>query len=641
VDAEEAPVGVTSPSGLTIAGRRAGAVALALLPVALWCLTQRYRGLIGDAELYSLQALSRIDTSLSRDVFLSSASQDRFTVFSPLYAAVIRILGLRAAALSLLLLFKLCFYGSAWAVARRFSDTRMALLATALLIAAPNEYGAYHVFRVSENMLTARTAAEALSMAGLCFYVYGRRGLAIAVTAFALLVHALMALPMLLLLLTARAGVRARIWCALTLVLLILCAASVAAFMPRWAPGFLSVMDASWVEMVRERSQFVFLQLWRTEDWATNIRPLISLMLSLLVLRESRITAVLAGALIVGSAGLAIAFIASGIGPVAILLQGQAWRWVWVPATIGLLVLAPAVSRLWREDECGRLCAVLLLGSFMVSIDESVFCAGGALSLWLARRHITVRAAPYLRGVAIALGTLVLGHVAISGFWSLHPRASGGSAGGLLHDAHALLELDGMPFLLAFLGGCLILRNRSLTVRTFAAVALGVAILLAAPSALVDSHAEGSSGQIKEFSDWRRAIPPGENVFVTSAYYSAAFIWFTLQRPSYLTVDQSSGVIFSRATAMEIRRRSEILLPLEQPSWRLMSNRASQRGKFDPHLAPLTRDRLIQICRDATLNFVVAREDVGFEPLPHRSSDAWNGWNLYNCRRVSSRKDLK
>ena len=119
-------------------------------------------------------------------------------------------------------------------------------------------------------------------------------------------------------------------------------------------------------------------------------------------------------------------------------------------------------------------------------------------------------------------------------------------------------------------------------------------------------------------------------------YYSAGFTWFTLQRPSYLTVDQSSGVIFSRDTAAEIRRRSQILVPMEQPDWRLLSNRAAHGGKFDAQILPLTRERLLLICKDPALNFVVAKEDVGFEPLRHRSPGAWNGWNLYDCSRVNS-----
>ena len=149
-----------SRASLPIVHRAACGAALTLLPVALWCVTHRYRGLIGDSELYALQALARIDSSLARDVFLSAASQDRYTVFSPVYSSFIRILGLPTAAISLLVVLKVCFYVAAWAVVRKLGDSGVAFLSVALLVAAPTEYGAYHVFSVSEDMLTARSAAE-------------------------------------------------------------------------------------------------------------------------------------------------------------------------------------------------------------------------------------------------------------------------------------------------------------------------------------------------------------------------------------------------------------------------------------------------------------------------------------------------
>jgi hypothetical protein len=624
-----------APSKLFAARHVLCRAAFFLLPVALWCLTHRYRGLIGDAELYALQALSRTDASLAGDVFLRSASQDRYTVFSPFYAFFMRVLGLQAAAVSLLVLCKVCFYGSAWGVARKLFDSGTAALTTALLIVAPCEYGAYHVFRISEDMLTARSAAEALSMTGLCLHIHGRKGAALAITLLALCVHAIMALPMLLLLMSLRVGSRASTRWALAVVTAALCAASMATWTPHWTPSFLSVMDPSWLEMVRERSQFVFLQLWRPDDWVMNARPIVSLVIGMLVLRDTRIRALGAAALIVGAAGLMIASIAGSVGPVAILLQGQAWRWIWIPQTIAVLVLAPAVLQTWREDRCGPLCAVLLLGGWIVPIADSVYYLGAALILWIGRTHIPAGLRRHLRWVAAAVTVLVLARVALNG-WSSLSHAADDHESAPLRLARSLFALDGAALVLAFLAGYVIMRSRSFAVRGLIALALGTVTALAAPGALENPRPEGTPAQIEEFSDWRSAIPAGENVFVPSSYYSAAFTWFTLQRPSYLTVDQSSGAIFSRDSSIEIRRRSQVLLPLEQPDWRLMSGRESRRGKLEARAAPLTRERLEQICRDPALNFVVAQEDVGFEPLPHRGSGAWRGWNLYDCKRVNA-----
>ena len=118
---------------------------------------------------------------------------------------------------------------------------------------------------------------------------------------------------------------------------------------------------------------------------------------------------------------------------------------------------------------------------------------------------------------------------------------------------------------------------------------LVAACLYSLPRALHDGTRIGTVAEFDAYSDWRRAIPPDANVLVAPVRNSAAFAWFTLQRPSYLTVDQSSGVVFSRATALEVRRRSQVLLPLMDPDWRLLSNMTqahSGGGKSSPRFAP-------------------------------------------------------
>jgi hypothetical protein len=152
---------------------------------------------------------------------------------------------------------------------------------------------------------------------------------------------------------------------------------------------------------------------------------------------------------------------------------------------------------------------------------------------------------------------------------------------------------------------------------------------------------EGSAEQIAEFSDWRRLIAPDDTVFVLPAHNSATFAWFTLGRPSYLTVDQSSGVVFSRATAMEVRRRSDVLSPLMDPDWKLLSEKASTRPGGETGkkaVTVLTPRSLIGICADPKLKFVVARESLGFEPIRHTHIGNWKDWNLYDCGRVHDRE---
>ena len=113
---------------------------------------------------------------------------------------------------------------------------------------------------------------------------------------------------------------------------------SLAINLPTASP-VLTVMDAPWLDVVRERSQFLFLQLWSIHDWDVNARPFIYLAFTAVAVADERIRKLCAAAALVGAAGLAVAFIGGLVGPVAILVQGQAWRWVWIAVFISVVLV--------------------------------------------------------------------------------------------------------------------------------------------------------------------------------------------------------------------------------------------------------------------------------------------------------------
>jgi hypothetical protein len=156
------------------------------------------------------------------------------------------------------------------------------------------------------------------------------------------------------------------------------------------------------------------------------------------------------------------------------------------------------------------------------------------------------------------------------------------------------------------------------------------------PTAFKQSRTLAAVSDIEEFSDFVAAIPPTSTVLVTPTRDVGGFAWFTLGRPNYLAVDQSAGVVFSRATALEVKRRSEVLLPLMEPNWKIMSSlrNTSARHKDRTMARALTAQNLFQVCSDATLGFVFSPVDVGIEHLRHKHTGAWNDWNLYDCRKI-------
>jgi hypothetical protein len=168
-------------------------------------------------------------------------------------------------------------------------------------------------------------------------------------------------------------------------------------------------------------------------------------------------------------------------------------------------------------------------------------------------------------------------------------------------------------------------------------IVLGAACILLVPVAFAKTDASGSMREIAEFADWRNAIPPSANVYVANGHDAAPFAWFTLQRPNYLSLDQSAGVVFSRATALEVQRRSQVLMPLMDQDWKLLSRNRAAHGnetRAAPRLTPLTAKNLFALCSDPALRFLIAREDVGFDPIRHRHPGPWMDWNLYDCGHI-------
>ena len=121
-------------------------LALAFTLVALWAATHHDPAITKDGQIYAFQALARLHPTFNNDVYLAFGSQDRYTVFSPLYALLIEALGLANAAVILLVTAKLLFFVAAWQIARRLADRESAWFAVALLIITVGRYGAFDVF---------------------------------------------------------------------------------------------------------------------------------------------------------------------------------------------------------------------------------------------------------------------------------------------------------------------------------------------------------------------------------------------------------------------------------------------------------------------------------------------------------------
>ena len=614
-------------------------LSLALMLVTLWLLMFGYHGLSGDGQIYAFQAFAKLHPDLTADLYLQNTSQDQFTLFSPLYAWCIGLLGLENAARLLTLILTIWFLVAAWSFVSAVAGRDTAWLAVAFLLIVAGDYGASGVFRMLDPFLTARLPAEALIITALGCHIREMKRLGLLLSLGAMLIHPLMALPGLLLIVCLWLPVRAGVMGAIAGLFATL-AIAVAAFSLPAASQVLTVMDAPWLAVVRERSQFLFLQLWSIHDWDINAQPFISLGLTALVMAEERVRRLSAAAALVGATGLAVALIGGLIGPVAILVQGQAWRWVWIAVFISAVLVPFTAWQVSRDQKCGPLCALLLVSSWALPGVDGTACVSLALVLWLTRARISSRLATNSRWVSAALGVVIVVWVLMK-CWAIVSPATPPS-GHVHFGVEQIQNMFALRFPAVLLGALVwwgISAGRSTWVPALLSAMLAAFSMLIFPAAFKQPRTLAAAADIHEFEDWADAIPPTSTVIVAPPRDVGAFVWFTLGRPNYLAVNQSTGVVFSRKTALEVRRRSEVLLPLMDPNWKILTNLRAKSGsgrKNEAATRPLTAESLIRVCADPQLGFVISPGKVGFDPLTHERAGAWRDWNLYDCRKVRS-----
>jgi hypothetical protein len=479
-----------------------------------------------------------------------------------------------------------------------------------------------------------------LTITALGFYFRGMKLLGLLLALAALFIHPLMALPGLLLVVCLWVPMRVGVIGAIGCLFATLAVAVIAIDLPAGS-HMLSVMDAAWLDVVRERSQFIFLQFWSIHDWDINAQPFISLGLTAIAVTDDRIRKLCIAAALVGVAGLAVAFIGGLIGPVAIFVQGQAWRWVWIAVFIGAALVPVTALRVWRDEKCGPLCALLLVSAWTLPGVDGTVCVSLALIFWLTRVQFGSRLTTYFRWVSAALGVAIMVWISMKLRAIVSPPTHQLASAPLgvvqIQDVFALRVTAVLLGVLVWWG------TRAARTRwtpILISMMLIVLSICAFPAAFKQPRALATAADIGEFADWANAVPPTSTVLVAPPNDVGAFVWFTLGRPNYLALDQSSGVVFSRATALEVRRRSEVLLPLMDPDWKILTGLRARDGnarkKNEAGTRPLTAKSLIQVCADPPLGFVISKEKVGFDPLRHEQAGAWKDWLLYDCRKVRS-----
>ena len=607
-----------------LARRRFGLCVLVLVWALTWALALGYDGLRHDAVLYTLQALAHLHPrTLSADVFLAWGSQDRYTLFGPIYAACMQWLGVEPAAAALTLTGQLAVLASAFFLLRRLVSPACALLGVTVMLAVPGIYGASRVFHCLETLVTPRMLAEALVLCGLAAASSRRARLGVLLTTLAALLHPVMAIAgfaSLAFLHLALPRPRQAALVALAAVVVLVMAAYTLPFGP------LRRFDAQWLELVRSRSPYLFLSSWGPDDWGRVTVTFVTLWVAASVLPRGGARNLSLVALLAGVSGLALNYIAVDLLELVRFTQMQPWRWMWLPTAAAALLLPAIVVAGWQNGSAARTSVLLVLTAWVFDANPLAtdVAIGAVLCTILARKLSPSAARLVFYG---ACGLLVIA-VAARLAWNslLLDSYYYDTALPLWVRKAASFTRDGtIPIAIAVLTVWLASRPRATPALAVLAVMATAACIVVAPTTWSRWTARAfPPSLVSRFEPWRALIPPASEVFWPESPLEASVL---LERPDYLSAAQTTGLVFSRAAAMELRRRAFALAPAFPPAAFL---------DFDSHGAGIgpSPEQLERACRTHQFPFLVTGAHLDRPVAAELPGDAWRaskGLRLYRC----------
>jgi hypothetical protein len=610
---------------------------MVLLWALTWALSHPYKGIFHDAQLYTLQALAHLNPdSLSHDVFLRFGSQDRYTLFSPIYAAVIHWIGTEPAAAVLTVTLQVGFLLGAAALVRTVVPGTAALVGITVLSAIPGSYGAAEVFTCIESFVTPRMGAEALVLGSLAAALNGRSRLAWSLLVPAILLHPVMAGPGLAGLLCLYVGIpRPKLAAALVgLAIALLLLASLAP-----ADSLLGRFDDGWLTIVAHRSPYLFLASWSLEDWGRTAVYLATLAVGALALPPDDAQMPAAGrarklarvALLTASGGLALTLLACDGLHLVLLTQLQPWRWLWLATAVAALLLPAIVLTCWRTGQSGKAAAVLLVAAWIFGSGTFALVAAAlAVATPLTQRLRPDEARWVVYGACtlllVAVSLRIAGNLLFSEVFYLDPQTHL-----WIRKAVSFVHDGAVPVAAVLLAVWLASRPRG-TPGLIVLAAVSAASLLTLLPEVWGGWSQQKFPQTMQaqFAPWRALIPPGGEVFWSESGLEA---WVLLERPSYLSAIQTAGVVFSRPAALEMQRRALALSAVVPPA-AFMDFSGNGAG-----IGP-SREQLERACTTREFDFVVSGVALGWAPLATLPRDVWHpsgGLRLYRC---SDRPDV-
>jgi hypothetical protein len=607
-----------------------------MLDAAAWCalvaaafvLAHPYGGIVHDGILYFAQALARIRPEIyAPDIFFKWGSQDRYSVFSPIYSALLLEFGVNWTNVLLVASSQALFLGASYLFIRKLVEPPMRGYGLLLVACSNGVYGGYFIFRMAEPFVTPRPFVEAATLFAMALVCSGRKVPAFAVLFGAALLHPLVALiGFLFAWLYLVAEDRRWAWAAVGAVPVL--GAGLAGVQP-FAQLF-QQFDGEWLQSLVEQNQHIFLTEWTFYDWALLACDLILATLALCL--TAGVTRRAVGAVLaLAGIGLLASFVGGDLIHSVLLTNLQLWRGLWLLHWMSAALLPFIAWRMWREGPVGQLIAGLAVFVFAFRGLPSGLGAAAVLALlFYCRGRLELRSR---LAVAALVGLVAAGLVNWLLALSLTRNVALISAMDPIQEY--VVRALGKPFPLLVIGagiGFWLLRNPAPWQKGAAALVLAAtSVLLWDQRVPMRRYIESVELGTHPFS---KVVGPQEEVFW---YGDVVAPWVLMQRRSYMSAAQKAGQMFNRETAIELLMRRTALNVVEfQAEICLLVNAINRRqDACHPDL-----EAVATACREAPgLDYVVLENPIAKEwvatwtppvEIPYRRPHFY----LYDCKKL-------
>ncbi len=530
----------------------------ALAVAALWLLSRPYRGVRHDALLYLGEVLNRLmPARFANDLFLHSAMQDRFSMFSLLLAPLVSSFGIGGVELAVLAGCHMLFALGAWKLTEDWASRPLRWAMLAFVVAMPHTYGGLGEFGYAEPFLTARSLAEPFALLALGQLLRGRIPSAILLASAGAAFHPLIVLPVLVvgwILLV----MRRRSWAWLGAAFAVIPVLAVAGVPP--FPNLLLAFDPRWLQIVSVVNPQVFAASYTRLDWSPLAFDVLVLALLLRFSRTPAPVAQMARATLVAAAALMVVWVVGAdLLQNVLLTQLQLWRIQWPLHLLALMTLPCVLIDCWSRAGVGRWLAAAL-GVACIAVGSNwntgwvcVVWALAAFAVEHFRLQVSDRVAKGAALASCAAMIVISAQVTHQTLGAIHARPD------IVRDTGVLMVLAGLPLVAALL----VLAFQRL-------LAAGPRMELVSATVAVLGVATGLQTWDQR-SDWQRRaeghLQAGSPVFDAQLPVGATVFWddellvpwLLGLRGEFYAQAQGSSVVFDRSQALELARRVEML----------------------------------------------------------------------------------